>query len=410
MNNVFQVFLSRKMTLKIFRLFVCLAFLSLVGAAQNTYTTYLDLSYVNDGNPAHKLDLYVPNGVSSPVPLIVFIHGGGWQNGDKQFGPNSYQLRYARSGYAVASINYRFSSEAIFPAQIYDCKAAIRWLRANAAQYNLDATRIGAWGPSAGGHLASLLGTSGDVTSLEGSLGGNMQFSSRVQAVMDWYGVIDFLQHDVLLAQNGCPNPNHNSPTSAESRLMGCAIQTCPEAVRTANPMTYVTPDDPPFFIEHGTADCSVAPGQSQIFQTLFQSVGHDSTLTFLQGEGHGGPQFLTESNLAAVDAFWNAKLRLPVNPMINSIQIYRKSSEVEFFPPGALGTLYRIRIYGMNFQPDTKVLINGIDKGASFVTANEIVVYGLIGRIPEAGEIKIQTRNSNGRFSNVLRAGIHSQ
>jgi len=410
MNNFFRVFSSQKTILKVLQLFVCLAFFSLIVSAQNTYTTYLDLPYVDDGNPAHKLDLYVPNGATSPVPLIVFIHGGGWQSGDKTLGPNAYPLRYARNGYAVASLNYRLSGEAIFPAQIYDCKAAIRWLRANAAQYNLDPTRFGAWGPSAGGHLASLLGTSNDVADLEGTLGGNLQFSSRVQAVVDWYGVIDFLQQDVLLAQNGCPNPNHNSPNSPESRLMGCAIQTCPEAVQRANPMTYLTRDDPPFFIEHGTADCTAAPGQSQIFQNLLQSIGHDSSLIFLQGEGHGGPQFTTESNLAAVDAFWNAKLRLPVNPLISSIRVYRKVAEVNYFRPGALGSLYRIRINGMNFQPDTKALINGIEKGASFVNTNEIVIYGLIGRIPASGEITIQTRNSNGRFSNVLRAGINSQ
>lgn len=410
MNNFVRIYPNEKAALRIALTFICLMVLSQVVSAQNTYAAYLDLSYVDDGNVAHKLDLYVPNGATAPIPLIVFIHGGGWQSGDKQLGPNSYPLRYARNGYAVASINYRLSSEAIFPAQIYDCKAAIRWLRANAAEYNLDATRIGAWGPSAGGHLASLLGTSNDVTNLEGTVGGNTQFSSRVQAVVDWYGVIDFLQQDALLTQNGCPNPNHNSPNSPESRLMGCAIQTCPEAVQTANPMTYVTPDDPPFFIEHGTADCTSAPGQSQIFQTLFQSVGHDSSFISLQGEGHGGPQFLTESNLALIDAFWNAKLRQPVNPLINSLKVYRKSAEVNYFRPGALGSLYRISVFGVNFQPDTKVLINGIEKGISFKNANEIIIYGLIGRIPSSGEIKIQTRNSNGRFSNVLRTEIRSE
>lgn len=410
MKNFVRIRPNGKTLLKFALSFVCLAVLSQAVSAQNTYTTYLDLSYVDDGNPAHKLELYVPSGASSPVPLIVFIHGGGWQDGDKQLGPNSYPLRYARNGYAVASINYRLSDEAIFPAQIYDCKAAIRWLRANAARYNLDATRFGAWGPSAGGHLASLVGTSNDVADLEGTLGGNLQFSSRVQAVVDWYGVIDFLQQDALLAQNGCPNRNHNAPDSPESRLMGCAIQSCPDAVRRASPITYVTPDDPPFFIEHGTADCTSAPGQSQIFQTLFQSVGHDSSLTVLQGAGHGGPQFLTESNLALVDAFLNDKLKLPVNPLVNSIKVYRKSAEVSYFRPGALGRLYRISVFGANFQPDTKVLINGVERGVSFINANEVIVYGLMGRIPSSGEMKIQIRNSNGRFSNVLRTEVRSE
>ncbi|MDQ3372718.1 MAG: alpha/beta hydrolase [Acidobacteriota bacterium] len=410
MNNFFGGLFGEKAALKITLSFVCLVLLSQVILAQNTYTTHSNLSYVDDGNSAHKLDLYVPNGTTSPVPLIIWIHGGGWQSGDKTLGPNSHPLRYARNGYAVASLNYRLSDEAIFPAQIYDCKAAIRWLRANVAKYNLDVTRFGAWGQSAGGHLASLIETSNDVTDLEGTLGGNLQHSSRVQAVVDWYGPIDFLQQETQLIQNGCPNPNHNSPDSAESRLMGCAVQTCPDAVRRANPMTYLTPDDPPFFIEHGTADCVAAPGQSQIFQNLLQSTGHDSSLTILQGAGHGGPQFTAESNLVLVDAFWNTKLKQPINPLINLVKVYRKGLEVSHFRGGSLGSLYRITVTGINLQPDTKVLINGIEKGFMFINGNEIVIHRLNGRISSTGEIKIQVRNSNGRFSNVLRTGVRSE
>jgi hypothetical protein len=188
---------------------------------------------------------------------------------------------------------------------------------------------------------------------------------------------------------------------------MGCPIQSCPDAVRRANPMTYLTPDDPPFFIEHGTADCTSAPGHSQIFQNLLQSIGHDSSLTILQGAGHGGPQFTAESNLVLVDAFWNVKLKQSVNPLINSIKIYRKSSEVNHFRAGSLGSLYRIFVVGINLQADAKVLINGVEKGFSLKNGNEIVIYGLKGRIHPSGEIEIQIRNSNGRFSNVLRTVI---
>ena len=411
MNNVFRLFPGGRAALIIAFTLVCLALSAQIAAAQNTFTTYADLAYADDGNARHKLDLYVPNGTGAPTPLIVWIHGGAWQSGDKQLGPNSFPLRYARSGYAVASINYRLSDEAIFPAQIHDAKGAVRWLRANAAQYNLDVTKVGAWGLSAGGHLASMLGTSGDVPDLEGNVGGNLQHSSRVQAVVDWFGPTDFLVTDAQETAQGCSSsPDHDSPDSGESRLVGCAIQTCPAAVRRANPMTYLTRDDPPFFIEHGTADCTIPFAQSQIFQTLLQSIGHDSTLTLLQNAGHGTPQFVSEVNLARVDAFWNVKLRESTNPLINSIKVRRKSVEVNYFRAGALGSFYRIFVSGINFEPDTKVLINEVEKGVSLTNANEVVVYGVIGRIPAAGEIKVQTRNSNGRFSNVVRAEIRAE
>lgn len=410
MNDSSAAFSVTSSVLK-FVISIFFALLFLQTAQAQTYTTYANLSYVNDGNVRHRLDLYVPNNATAPIPLIVWIHGGGWQNGDKSLNPNGHQLRYARNGYAVASINYRLSGEAIFPAQINDSKAAIRWLRANAAQYNLDVTRFGVWGSSAGGHLAALVGTSGDVTDLEGAVGGNLQYSSRVQAVVDWYGPTDFLQMDAQLkSQAGCGNGNHDSPASAESMLVGCAIQSCPQTVQRANSMTYASADDPPFFIQHGTADCAVPTAQSAILHSLFQARGHDSAFVPVQGEGHGGPLFVTESNMQLVDAFWNAKLRQPVNPLINSVRIFRKSSETGFFRAGSLGSLYRISVTGTNFQTDTKVLIGGIEKGVSLVNANEIIVNGFQGKVPASGEIAIQIRNSNGRYSNISRAEIRTQ
>jgi len=137
-----------------------------------------------------------------PLPVILWIHGGGWSKGRKE--QHSPAISFLNDGYAVASIEYRLSGEAPFPAQIVDCKAAVRWLRANAAKYNLDADRIGAWGHSAGGHLAALLGTSGGVPELEGN-GDNMSYSSHVQAVCDVSGPADFvrLYHDGSDASTG---------------------------------------------------------------------------------------------------------------------------------------------------------------------------------------------------------------
>src|SRR6185295_6679368 len=121
-----------------------------------------DLVHVEGGHERHKLDLYLPERASEPSPLIIWVHGGGWQNGSKDGCP-PLRSGYVRRGYAVASINYRLSGHAVFPAQIEDCKAAIRWLRAHAKEYGYDADRIGVWGASAGGHLVALLGTTSDV-------------------------------------------------------------------------------------------------------------------------------------------------------------------------------------------------------------------------------------------------------
>ena len=152
-----------------------------------------NLEYVPGGHERQRLDLYVPAEADAPLPVIVWIHGGAWLGGSKEMGVPA--LPFVGKGYAVASINYRLSQHAVFPAQIEDCKAAIRWLRANARTYNLNAGRIGVWGASAGGHLVALLGTSGGVEDFDGK-GGNADRSSRVQAVVDFFGPTDFLQMD----------------------------------------------------------------------------------------------------------------------------------------------------------------------------------------------------------------------
>jgi len=154
-------------------------------------TAVRDVEYAAVGNKHLLLDIYTPTASQEKLPLVVWIHGGAWRAGSKE---NPRALGLARRGYAVASINYRLSQAAIFPAQIEDCKAAIRFLRANAAKYSIDGDHVGAWGDSAGGHLAALLGTSGDVKELEGTVGDNLTVSSRVQCVVDYYGPSDMLQ------------------------------------------------------------------------------------------------------------------------------------------------------------------------------------------------------------------------
>ena len=158
---------------------------TLVAAAPTlAQPTFPDLAYATLGGRPLQLDLYIPATGSGPYPLVIWIHGGGWSGGDKALGPGASALKLLPRGIAVASINYRLTSQAgqwgsfpvIFPAQINDVKGAVRWLRANAGTYNLDASRFGSWGSSAGGHLSALIGTSGGVAALEGNVGGNLAF------------------------------------------------------------------------------------------------------------------------------------------------------------------------------------------------------------------------------------------
>jgi acetyl esterase/lipase len=248
---------------------------------------------------ALRLDLYLPS-AQAPVPVVVWVHGGGWQSGDKAIAAGHAALRQRARGYAVASIEYRLSGEATFPAQIEDCKAAVRWLRAQAAVYGLDPQRIAAWGSSAGGHLVALLGTSAGVAALESRAQGHEGQSSAVQAVVDWYGPVDFLQMD----------PSHLAATSPESRLLGCTVTACRDRVALANPITHIDALDPPFFIQHGSADGTVNPRQSELLHDALTAAGVPSTHVVLPGAGHGGAAFSEPANLALIEAFLDRHLK----------------------------------------------------------------------------------------------------
>lgn len=236
-----------------------------------------------------KLDLYIPDS-DKPVPCLVWIHGGAWLAGSKDgLAQEIDTLLY--HGFAIASIGYRLSSESIFPAQIHDCKTAIRFLKENGSKYNIDSTRIAVAGSSAGGHLASLTGTSSHIQSLEDKSLGSTQVSSRVHAVIDFYGPTDFLIMDEL--PEGCQDPMiHSDPNSPESLLLGCNIEDCPDKVKMANPITYISRDDPPFLIFHGTSDCTVTPGSSILLEKQLRKEGVNVKLHLLPDAGHGGEAF----------------------------------------------------------------------------------------------------------------------
>jgi acetyl esterase/lipase len=280
------------------------------GSFASVAPTYKDLAYAFVSN-AQKLDLYLPAG-EGPFPVVVMIHGGGFMMGDKSDGAGLAGVdQLLAAGYAVASINYRLSAEATYPAQINDAKAAVRFLRANAAQYKLNPQKFGAWGASAGGNLAALLGTTCGVKELEGADLGNADQSSCVQAVVDWFGPIDFAKMDEQFAGTSCPQ-THSAAGSPESNLVGGALASLPEVVKTTNPMNYIDASDAAFLIQHGSADCNIPPIQGKnLADALSAAIGADKvTYTLIDGAGHGGAQFGTAENLKLVVSFLDKYLK----------------------------------------------------------------------------------------------------
>ncbi len=258
-----------------------------------------DVEYGTGGGRPLKMHLVRPKSPpADPMPVVVYIHGGAWRAGNRDGGLRPL-ARLAQRGYFGATIEYRFSQEAKFPAQIEDCKAAVRFLRSKAREYAIHPDRIAAWGPSAGGHLAALLGTSADVKDLEGK-GGNAEFSSRVQAVVDWFGPTDFLKM-------GKNRMDHDAEGSPESQLVGGPIQENREKAARANPITCVTPDDPPFLIMHGDKDDLVPLNQSELLAEALKKAGVEATLHVVPGAGHG---FGGRELDAMIDAFLDKHLR----------------------------------------------------------------------------------------------------
>jgi acetyl esterase/lipase len=267
-----------------------------------------DVKYVPDGDAAQSLDIYFPERpAEKPLPLLIWIHGGGWSAGTKTGSPYISQLS---RGYVAASIEYRFSQKAKFPAQIQDCQAAIRWLRANAKKYGIDPNRIGVGGASAGGHLAALVGTSGGQNAFP-KIGGNLDQSDRVQAVCDIFGPTDFW---TVVAQAEADKTvkyafdwNHGDPYS---KLIGAKLGQDKQPCDAVSPVNYVTRDDPPFLILHGDRDTLVPYAQSVELTDLLTKAGVDVTLQRLPGAGHGGPSFALPAIIELTNAFFDKHLK----------------------------------------------------------------------------------------------------
>ncbi|MEM8954902.1 MAG: alpha/beta hydrolase fold domain-containing protein [Verrucomicrobiota bacterium] len=243
-----------------------------------------DLPYANNDNPRQSLDLYLPKKpATDSLPLLVFIHGGGWRAGSKD-GAARRLAPFLKGGeYAAASINYRLTDEAHWPAQIHDCKAAIRYLRAHSLKHGIDPERIAVWGTSAGGHLVAMLGVSQGVKGLEGTIGNHIDESSAVQAVINYFGPSE------LLTMDDHPGTmTHNATDSPEALLIGGPIQENKSKSKNASPVTHAGENDAPTLIVHGTEDPLVPFAQSETLDQILDSAGVESILITVDGGGHG--------------------------------------------------------------------------------------------------------------------------
>ncbi len=279
-----------------------------------------DLVYAEvDGRELH-LDLHLPP-QAKDAPLVVYVHGGGWRGGSRKqapwfFGP------LVEAGYAVASVEYRFSTTSPFPAQIHDCKGAVRWLRAHAGRYGCDASRVAAIGCSAGGHLALLLGLTDGDKRLEGAVGGNLDQSSRVAAVVDFYGPTNF----VLRSKD---QPEQTDKKGGKVfQLLGGPVQENLDRARLASPAWHVSQGDAPILAFHGTADRTVLINQSERLRDACGQAGARIALHRIDGAGHGDsrrktPQegtgetmyFATRENRGRLIEFLDAHLKKSSRP-----------------------------------------------------------------------------------------------
>ncbi|WP_158545359.1 alpha/beta fold hydrolase [Bremerella cremea] len=244
-----------------------------------------NIPYADQNLPRQKLDIAIPekSATDKPLPVIVLIHGGGWQGGTH--GPFlNRAIPLVRSGeFAAVSLGYRLTDQASWPVQIHDCQAGLRWVKANAEKYHWDPERIVVWGSSAGGHLVAMLGVSADVAELDGKLGPHTDESLQVAGVIDFFGPAN------MLTMGDPPGfERHFAADSPESKLLGGPVKEVPEVAKGASPQTYVSQGDAPFLILHGTDDRTVPYQQSVDFHEALKKAGVDSTFVPVEGAGHG--------------------------------------------------------------------------------------------------------------------------
>lgn len=267
-------------------------------------TEMLDIRYAEVNGVELYLDLFLPAEVKAP-PLVVYFHGGGWRNNDRK----QCRVKWVvDEGFALASVDYRLSGQSLFPAQIHDCKAAVRWLRAHADMYGYNADKIAVMGNSAGGHLALLLGCSGGVEELEGVVGGNLDQSSEVQAIVDY-----FAPTDLLLLADAQPGKTRN-PKGPVYQLLGGSVRKKRNLAELASVVTHVNSDDPPLLIIHGLLDTTVDFQQSVEIYKAYKRNQLEVDILIHKELGHGGARggeaYFSPANRQPVIAFLNRCLK----------------------------------------------------------------------------------------------------
>jgi len=272
---------------------------------------WLDIPYASI-SPSQSLDIYLPDEGNNTFPVIVYLHGGAFSIGDKR---DIYVLNILKSikhEYALVSVNYRLSGEAIFPAGLQDAKASIRWVKANGKKYQLDGDQIAIWGCSSGANLAAMICLTDRVTEFDDLSLGNPEYPCNVQAAVDWFGPTDFLRMDEQLKGNGFDTADHGQSDSPESRYLGAKISDVPLQVELANPMTYVHEGMPPLLIQHGRLDDLVPVQQSMIFVEKLEIYVSPDRFEFdiIEGAGHADPLFETDENMERVFSFLDKHLK----------------------------------------------------------------------------------------------------
>jgi acetyl esterase/lipase len=265
--------------------------------------------YATIGQATLRLDLY--RAAQTDAPVVVYVHGGGWRSGDRADAGADRLAPLAAHGVTVASVDYRLVPGATFPDQLHDLKGAVRWLRAHGSGLGLRTDRIGVWGASAGAYLGSLLALTAGDDGFEGSVGGNLEQSSAVDAVVHWFG-----QSDLLAAGSRTGTEARLLPFAFEAGLLGVAsVAEAADRARGLSLLTRVSPQAPPFLIAHGDRDHVVAPAEGEALHDALSRAGADTQFLLLGGAGHEGPEFDRPATLALTAAWLRAKLIDPGTP-----------------------------------------------------------------------------------------------